>query len=152
MPDMVRAFMQRQPVLIRHPDAVRPWQHVLEPLRGYLQLIELLWEQGSGYAEAWNFGADEGDARPVSWIADHLAGLWGEGAGWKRDNAAQPHEAHYLKLDCTKAKTRLNWHPQVTLASALEWSVAWYKACLKKEDMRRYTFDQIARYQAAIHG
>lgn len=152
VPDMVRAFMQRQPVLIRHPDAVRPWQHVLEPLRGYLQLVELLWEQGNGYAEAWNFGADEGDARPVSWIADRLAGLWGEGASWKRDNVSQPHEAHYLKLDCTKAKARLNWHPQVTLASVLEWSVAWYKAYLKKEDMRRCTLDQIARYQAAIRG
>jgi CDP-glucose 4,6-dehydratase len=152
LPDTVRAFMQRQPVTIRRPDAVRPWQFVLEPLRGYLQLIELLWEQRSRYAEAWNFGPDEGDAKPVSWIADHLVTLWGEGARWARDGSVQPHEAAYLKLDCTKAKTRLDWHPKLSLGPALEWTVAWYKAHQEKADMRRFTLEQISRYQKMVHG
>lgn len=147
VPDIVRAFMQRQPVTIRRPDAIRPWQHVLEPLRGYLQLIELLWEQGGCYAEAWNFGPDEDDAKPVSWIADRLAALWGDGADWRRDSAPQPHEAGYLKLDCTKARTRMDWRPGLALAPALEWSVAWYKAYQQRQDLRRFTLDQIARYQ-----
>ena len=152
LPDIVRAFMQRQPVTIRCPDAVRPWQFVLEPLRGYLQLIELLWGQGDRYAEAWNFGPDEGDAKPVSWIADHLVTLWGEGARWTRDGSAQPHEAAYLKLDCAKAKTRLDWHPKLSLSPALEWTVAWYQAHQKKTDMRRFTLEQIARYQTLVDG
>ncbi len=147
LPDIIRAFMQRQPVLLRHPDAIRPWQHVLEPLHGYLQLIEALWEQGTDYAEAWNFGSDDSDTKPVSWIADHVVALWGEEASWKRDSAPRPHEAHHLKLDCTKAKTRLGWHPKLTLASALEWSAAWYKAYQRKEDMRRFTLNQISHYQ-----
>ena len=152
VPDIVRAFMQRQPVTIRCPDAVRPWQFVLEPLRGYLQLIELLWEQGGRYAEAWNFGPDEDDAKPVSWIADHLVTLWGEGARWTRDGSVQPHEAAYLKLDCAKAKTRLDWHPKLSLSPALEWTVAWYQAHQKKTDMRRFTLEQIARYQTLVDG
>lgn len=147
LPDIVRAFMQRQPVPIRRPDAVRPWQHVLEPLRGYLQLTERLWAQRDLYAGAWNFGPDADDAKPVSWIADRLAELWGEGAGWKRDSAPQLHEAACLRLDCAKAGTRLNWHPVLALAPALEWSVAWYKAHRNGEDMRRFSLDQVTRYQ-----
>lgn len=152
LPDIVRAFMRRQPVTIRRPDAIRPWQFVLEPLHGYLQLIELLWEQGGRYAEAWNFGPDEGDAKPVSWIADQLATLWGEGTSWSRDRATQPHEAGHLRLDCTKAKTRLDWHPKLSLSPSLEWTVAWYKAHQNKTDMRRFTLDQIARYQTMVDG
>lgn len=152
LPDIVRAFMRQQPVTIRRPDAVRPWQFVLEPLRGYLQLIELLWEQGGRYAEAWNFGPDEGDAKPVSWIADHLVTLWGGGTSWTRDGSTQPHEAGHLRLDCTKAKTRLDWHPKLSLSPALEWTVAWYKAHQNKTDMRRFTLDQIVRYQTMVDG
>lgn len=152
LPDIVRAFMQRQPVMIRRPDAIRPWQHVLEPLRGYLQLIELLWEHGGRYAEAWNFGPDEDDARPVSWIVDRLVTLWGEGARWTRDAAAQPHEAAYLRLDCTKARALLDWQPGLSLGPALDWTMAWYKAYRDKADMRRFTLDQIARYQTMVDG
>ncbi len=147
LPDIVRAFLKGHPVLIRHPDAVRPWQHVLEPLQGYLQLIELMWKQGGHYAGAWNFGADEDDAKPVSWIVDHLVTLWGNGACWTRDTSPQPHEANYLKLDCSKAKTRLAWRPRLTLASALEWSTEWYKAYQKSENMRRFSISQVERYQ-----
>jgi CDP-glucose 4,6-dehydratase len=152
LPDIVRAFLQRQPVSIRHPQAIRPWQHVLEPLHGYLQLIELLWEQGSRYAGAWNFGADENDAKPVAWIVDRFAALWGDGARWTRDSSPQPHEANYLKLDCSKAKTQLGWHPRLTLASALEWSAEWYMAYQKGDDMRRFSIEQIKRYQGMTCG
>lgn len=152
LPDIVRAFRQRQPVTIRRPDAIRPWQFVLEPLRGYLQLIELLWEQGGRYAEAWNFGPDEADAKPVSWIVDQLVTLWGEGARWTRDGSTQPHEAGHLRLDCTKAKTRLDWHPKLSLGPALEWTTAWYKAHQGKADMRRFTLEQISRYQKMVNG
>ena len=99
-----------------------------------------------------NFGPDEDDAKPVSWIADHLVTLWGEGARWTRDGSVQPHEAAYLKLDCAKAKTRLDWHPKLSLSPALEWTVAWYQAHQKKTDMRRFTLDQIARYQSMVNG
>jgi CDP-glucose 4,6-dehydratase len=150
LPDIVRAFTQRQPVAIRRADAVRPWQHVLEPLHGYMRLVEMLWNLGRACAEAWNFGPDESDAKPVSWIADRLASLWGEGAAWKRDSAPQAHEAGYLKLDSAKAKSRLGWRPALTLDQALEWSVAWYKAHRNREDMRRHTLDQIARYQSMV--
>lgn len=150
LPDMVHAFVLRQPVIIRRPDAIRPWQHVLEPLRGYLQLIELLWEQGGRYAEGWNFGPDEGDAKPVSWVADRLVTLWGDGARWVQDASIQPHEAAYLKLDCAKAKVRLDWRPKLTLGPALEWTLEWYKAHQGKADMRRFTLDQIARYQTMV--
>ncbi len=150
VPDIVRAFMQRQPVMIRCPDAVRPWQHVLEPLRGYLRLIELLWEHGGRYGEAWNFGPEEDDAKPVSWIADRLVTLWGEGARWTSDGSAQPYEAAYLKLDCTKAKARLDWQPGLSLGPALEWTLEWYKAHQGKADMRRFTLDQIGRYRVMV--
>lgn len=152
LPDIVRAFRQRQPVTIRRPDAVRPWQFVLEPLRGYLQLIELLWKQGDRHAEGWNFGPDETDAKPVSWIADHLVTLWGEGARWTRDGSTQPYETAYLKLDCAKAKARLDWNPKLSLGPALEWTVEWYKAYQEKADMRRFTLEQISRYQKMVNG
>lgn len=148
LPDIVRAFMLHQPVTIRRPNAIRPWQHVLEPLRGYLQLIELLWAHGGRYAEGWNFGPDEGDAKPVSWVADRLVELWGNGARWTRDGSAQPHEAAYLRLDCTKARTRLGWEPKLTLDPALEWALEWYKAHQGNSDMRQFTLGQIVRYQS----
>lgn len=149
LPDIVRAFLQRQPVSIRNPQAVRPWQHVLDPLHGYLKLIEMLWEQGNRYAEAWNFGADDSDAKPVSWIADRFVALWGDGARWRHDASLQPHEANHLRLDCSKARTRLGWRPGLTLDSALEWSAAWYRAYRENEDMRQFSVDQIERYQRA---
>ncbi|OAD20614.1 CDP-glucose 4,6-dehydratase, partial [Candidatus Thiomargarita nelsonii] len=113
--DIVNAFMEKRPVMIRHPNAIRPWQHVLEPLHGYLMLAERLWEKGATFAGGWNFGPNEQDAKPVSWIVDNLAKIWGKEAFWKNDSSPHPHEATYLKLDCSKAKSRLKWLPKLSL-------------------------------------
>ncbi len=147
IPDMVRAVTEDRPVLIRNPHAVRPWQHVLEPLSGYLLLAQRLCEEGAEYAEGWNFGPAEDDAKPVQWIAERVIRLWGDGASWVRDADEHPHEAHYLKLDCSKARGRLQWHPRWSLAHALEHVCAWHKAHLRNEDMRTVTLDQIQAYQ-----
>ncbi len=146
VPDVVNAFMEGRPVIIRSPRAIRPWQHVLEPLSGYLCLAEQLWERGAELAQGWNFGPDD-DARPVLWIVKYLADLWGEGAGWELDSAEHPHEAHYLKLDCSKAKSLLAWSPRLRLTTALEWTVEWYQGYRRDEDMRCLTEAQIARYE-----
>lgn len=147
VPDMVRAVADRRPVPIRNPHAIRPWQHVLEPLSGYLLLAQKLYEDGTAYAEGWNFGPREDDARPVQWIADQFTGLWGEGASWVLDGAEHPHEAHYLKLDCSKARMRLDWQPKWSLEISLRKIVAWQKAHLRNQDMRTFTLEQILEFQ-----
>ncbi len=149
IPDMIRAFGAGEPVVIRSPHAIRPWQHVLEPLRGYLLLAERLVQEGPAFAEGWNFGPAEDDAKPVQWIVERLAELWGEGAAWRLDGGQHPHEASYLKLDCAKARARLGWHPRWDLATALERIVAWYRAFKRGEDMRALTLQQIATYTDA---
>ena len=147
IPDMIRAFMAGQPVIIRNPQAIRPWQHVLEPLSGYLLLVQKLWENGSQYAEGWNFGPDENDAKPVVWIVTHLSKIWGENVSWQADiQTTHPHEAHYLKLDCSKAKSKLGWHPKWNLETALHTTVDWYKAYQQKQDMYPVMIDQIQTY------
>jgi CDP-glucose 4,6-dehydratase len=146
IPDMVQAFMQGTASLIRSPNAVRPWQHVLEPLAGYLALCEALWADGAD--EGWNFGPNIDDAKPVSWIADRLAQLWGGKAHWTLDNnASHPHEAAYLSLDIGKAGAHLGYAPRWVLNDALASIVAWYKAYAAGEDMGRVTGDQIAAFQ-----
>ncbi len=148
LPDLVRGFLGRQPVAIRSPEAIRPWQHVLDPLHGYLMLAERLWSDGHGYAEAWNFGPDESDARPVRWIADRMVASWGAAAAWRLDGESHPPEATYLRLDCTKAKERLGWRPLVSLDTALDWLASWYRDHHAGDDARRLTLDRIARYEA----
>jgi CDP-glucose 4,6-dehydratase len=148
VPDLMRAFLAGRACPIRSPSAVRPWQFVLEPLRGYLLLAERLAEEGSRAASGWNFGPGEADARPVSWIADELARLWGDGASWSRDGDSHPREATYLKLDSSKARTSLEWHPVLPLAGALEWIVEWYRGFHAGVDLRRLTREQIDRYEA----
>jgi CDP-glucose 4,6-dehydratase len=148
VPDILRALSGNLPVMVRNPLAIRPWQHVLEPLCGYLQLARKLFEEGGAYAEGWNFGPADQDARPVQWIVEQLIQLWGEGAIWKLDRVEQPHEAHYLKLDCSKAKARLGWQPRWALAQGLEKIVAWHKAQQRGENMREYSLQQIAAFQA----
>jgi len=145
----MRAFLEDRPVVIRHPDARRPWQHVLEPLRGYLLLAERLWEEGPAFAGAWNFGPNDEDVQPVSWVVEYLATLWGEGAHWRVDSGPHPHEARWLKLDCSKAKMLLGWFPQLSLDTALEWTVEWYRGYKRGEDPRHLTEAQIARYERA---
>lgn len=148
IPDIMRAIMAGESVIIRSPNAIRPWQHVLEPLNGYLTLAENLWESGALYAEGWNFGPNDEDARPVSWIVEHLTKMWGEGASWQLDTGINPHEATYLKLDCSKAKAKLKWMPKLPLEDTLDWIIEWYRAYLQSADMRQVTEAQIARYEA----
>lgn len=149
IPDMVRAVSQKRPVLIRNPHAIRPWQHVLEPLSGYLLLARRLHEEGAKYAEGWNFGPRDEDAREVQWIVERFTGLWGEGAAWTHDRAEHPHEARHLKLDCSKARNRLSWQPRWALGQALEHIAAWHKAHLRGENMREFSLKQILEYSGA---
>ncbi len=148
IPDIMRAIMAGESVLIRSPNAIRPWQHVLEPLNGYMTLAEQMWEDGATFAEGWNFGPNDEDARPVSWITEQLTRLWGEGASWQLDTKVNPHEATYLKLDCSKAKSRLKWQPKLDLGMTLEWIVEWYQAYMFEQDMQKITAAQIQRYAA----
>jgi CDP-glucose 4,6-dehydratase len=146
IPDVLRAFERNQPVTIRNPHAIRPWQHVLEPLSGYLTLAEHLHTQGQAFTEGWNFGPRAGDAKPVQWIVEHMVASWGNGARWQQDSGAHPHEANYLKLDISKAKARLNWQPRWPLATALEKITAWHQAYLASTNMHEFTMQQIADY------
>ncbi len=146
IPDVLRALAAGRPVTIRHPHATRPWQHVLEPLSGYLVLAQALWSQGQTMAEGWNFGPAEGDAKPVSWIVDKLVQDWGQGAAWVLDEDPQLHEASYLKLDCSKARARLNWHPAWSPEAALHRIVRWDRAWRAGTDMREYCLRDIAEY------
>jgi CDP-glucose 4,6-dehydratase len=152
IPDLMRAFIGGQSCLIRNPSAVRPWQFVLEPLRGYLMLAEKLSRDACGFASAWNFGPAEGDSQPVSWIADELAQSWGKRASWSHDSSPYPHEAHYLKLDTSKARDRLDWRPVLPLKQALQWIVEWYRGFASGEDLLRLTRMQIERYEALLPG
>ncbi|WP_231890223.1 CDP-glucose 4,6-dehydratase [Methylomonas methanica] len=148
IPDIIRAISQGQPVNIRNPHAIRPWQHVLEPLSGYLLLAEKLHEAGPNYAEAWNFGPNEDDAKPVRWIVEHLTMNWGEGASWVVDSGEHPHEAHYLKLDCSKAKARLAWSPRWCLQDTLNAIIIWQQAYRQGKDMHNVALQQIAQFQS----
>lgn len=148
IPDILAAFSTGTSVVIRNPHAIRPWQHVLEPLRGYLVLAEKLFTEGVEYAEAWNFGPVDEDARPVQWITEQLASLWSKGAGWQLDPGHHPHEATYLKLDISKARNRLQWSPILRLPDALQLIVQWAQAHAAEADMRDFTLNQIKAYQA----
>lgn len=148
LPDMMRSFMAEEAVAIRNPASTRPWQHVLEPLHGYMILAERLYGDSSSYAEAWNFGPDDDDAKPVEWLADRVCGLWGPSATWSNEsNASQPHEAGFLRLNCDKAKTRLGWQPRMNLEQALTWTVDWYQCFQRGDDIRQLTENQISNYE-----
>ena len=147
IPDIITAFQSAQPARIRNPHAIRPWQHVLEPLRGYLTLAERLYQDGPDYAEGWNFGPRDEDAKPVRWIVEQLAANWGKGATWLADARDHPHEATYLKLDISKARSRLDWHPKLNLKQALQLVVDWARASSSGEDMRQFTISQLQSYQ-----
>jgi CDP-glucose 4,6-dehydratase len=147
IPDLLRAFDAGQPAVIRSPHAIRPWQHVLEPLSGYLRLAERLYDTGAAFAESWNFGPDEADARPVAWIANRLVELWGEGARWEQDGGHHLHEAHYLKLDCAKAKARLGWVPRWSLEQSLRATVHWHRSYRRGANVRAMMLAQIEQFQ-----
>jgi CDP-glucose 4,6-dehydratase len=150
LPDLVRGFLSGKPVGIRRPHAIRPWQHVLEPLHGYIRLAEKLLIHDARYATAYNFGPSESDARPVSWIAEQMAGFWGDGASWVVDEAPSPHEAGYLKLDSSRARADLGWTPQLRLQEALELLVAWYRAWQSGSEMHGFTLNQIEQYRSRV--
>lgn len=152
IPDIMRAIEAGMPVRIRNPNAIRPWQHVLEPLSGYLALAEKLYSAGPEFAEGWNFGPADTDARPVQWIVDRLTRIWGEGASWELDGDSHPHEAGYLKLDISKVRSLLDWQPRWTLHQALEKIVDWQRAARSGADMREVTLAQIDTYLSEMPG
>jgi CDP-glucose 4,6-dehydratase len=147
IPDLMRAFLDGQACLIRNPAAIRPWQFVLEPLRGYLMLAERLAQKGRDFASGWNFGPAEADAKPVSWIADELVRLWGQPACWTRDSAVHPKEAEFLKLDASKARSCLGWRPALPLEHSLRWIVEWWRTFQQGGQIRSLTIAQIERYE-----
>jgi CDP-glucose 4,6-dehydratase len=148
IPDILRAFEAGRTVVIRNPMATRPWQHVLEPLAGYLILAQALWHHGAQYAEGWNFGPNDEDVKPVEWIVNSMAEMWGNEASWKLDDDPQPYEAKYLKLDISKAKSRLHWKPTWRLEHSLARIVDWHRAWLDGKNMNRHCQDEIAAYMA----
>jgi CDP-glucose 4,6-dehydratase len=150
IPDVIRAFSEKRPALLRYPDAVRPWQHVLDPLHGYLMLAERLCSDEEGWADAWNFGPSSDQSVSVGRIADRLAVLWGADASWRQDTSVQPEEAGALQLDSTKANRRLGWQPRLDLDSALCWTAEWYTAYFMGSDARATTLDQISRYREGL--
>jgi CDP-glucose 4,6-dehydratase len=149
IPDILRAFEKGMSVNIRNPASTRPWQHVLEPLSGYLALAERLTTDGPAYADAFNFGPVEEDAQTVQWIVEELTKHWGDGASWYLDCGSHPHEAHYLKLDCSKARSSLGWTPRWHLSQALQTIIDWHKAYKCGQDMRALCLQQIAAYSSA---
>ena len=146
IPDILRAFEKQQPVIIRNPLSTRPWQHVLEPLSGYLVLAQRLWQDGKAFAEGWNFGPKDDDCQPVQWILDKMVHFWGNGAHYEIDKSEQPHEANFLKLDCSKAAMRLKWHPKWRLEQTLEQIVHWHRAWLEGADMQAKCLQEIEKY------
>ncbi len=146
IPDILRAFSSKEPVVIRNPESTRPWQHVIEPLSGYLLLAESLWNNPTYYAEGWNFGPKDDDAKPVKWIVDKLIDIWGNGACARFDDSHQPHEASYLKLDISKAGQKLGWKPRWSLESALSNVVSWQQAWESGKDVRALCLEQINLY------
>jgi CDP-glucose 4,6-dehydratase len=148
VPDLLRGFIAGESTLIRNPLAIRPWQHVIEPLAGYLVLAQRLCTSPDRFVGAWNFGPADSDARTVGWIADRLVELWGRGASWRKDVSVHPHEAGTLKLDCSKAHALLNWQPRLNLEDALSLVVEWHLARQDGKDMREFTIGQIDRYES----
>ncbi len=146
IPDFIRAITSGREVQIRSPFAIRPWQHVLEPLSGYLKLAQLLYLEGTKYAQGWNLGPDDTDARNVEWITKTICELWGDNARYSVDKNPQPHEANYLKLDCSKAKNELGWFPKWNIHKTLESIVEWNKELLNGDDARVITEKQIEEY------
>lgn len=147
IPDFLRAMDAGETLKIRSPQSTRPWQHVLEPLSGYLMLAEQLHADSTGFAEAWNFGPADEDARSVRWIVERMAEMRND-VNWQCDETTQPHEAHYLKLDSSKAHNKLNWQPRWRLQTALQKTLEWHEAWRNGKDMRSATLAQINDYQS----
>ena len=150
IPDIVRAFAQGKVLKIRNPQAVRPWQHVLDPLNGYLMLAQKLYEEGSAFASAWNFGPNTSNLQPVRWIVEKTASMWGPTALWEIDEADHPYEDRMLQLDWSKAAQQLRWRPQLGLEEALSMSIEWYQHFLSGKNAREKCLEQISAYCAKV--
>lgn len=146
VPDIMRSILKHRTVAIRNPHAIRPWQHVLDPLNGYLQLAEKLWHKGREFAEGWNFGPNSGDDVPVGVLTQKIIDLWGHEAEWSAASGEHPHEAHHLSLDNAKARMKLGWQPVLSFADTIEWVVEWYQAYIKRQEMKSVTIQQIQRF------
>jgi len=149
IPDAIEAFEANTPLMIRNPLATRPWQHVLEPLSGYLILAQALYEQGSPFASGWNFGPRDEDNRAVQEVVNLLISGWGETARWEKEGSEQPHEANLLKLDCSKARSQLGWAPKWDLEMAVQKIVQWQKSFQAKENMQDVSLAQINQYMSS---
>ena len=147
IPDAIKAFEEGESLMIRNPLATRPWQHVLEPLSGYLVLAQALYKNGAKFDGGWNFGPHDEDARPVQEVINLLIAEWGSGANWKQDGGEQPHEAHSLKLDCSKARHYLAWVPKWGLEKAIKNIALWQRAYQAQSDMHQVSLQQIKQYQ-----
>ncbi|MCH7409679.1 CDP-glucose 4,6-dehydratase [Belliella sp. DSM 111904] len=146
IPDVVKAFNEKRPVVVRNPLATRPWQHVLEPLSGYLMLAESLFMEGKRFADAWNFGPNDDDCKNVKWILDQMIDIWGDGVSWLLDENPQPHEARFLKLDCSKAKSDLKWEPKWSIGEVLKLINKWNLAFLSNKNMHEKCLEEINIY------
>jgi CDP-glucose 4,6-dehydratase len=146
IPDIINSLTKNEEVLLRNPHSIRPWQHVFEPLFGYLTLIKKMYDNGSEYTGHWNFGPDDKDVKTVGYIANLMSELWGVNSPFSVNSTPQPHEAKFLKLDCSKAKSLLNWHPKWTTDKALEEIVLWHKAQLNREDLEKVSIEMLERY------
>jgi CDP-glucose 4,6-dehydratase len=150
LPDILRSIRNGDPVEIRNPNSTRPWQHVLEPLSGYLILAESLYgEDGLGFAEGWNFGPLDEDERSVEWIVNQMCNAWPHDASWTAQAGQHPHEANFLKLDTSKARQRLNWAPRWNIQTALVRTLDWHFAWIDGQNMRDVSLKQIREYQAS---
>lgn len=147
IPDVLRSFAKREPVIIRNPLSTRPWQHVLEPLSGYLLLAESLYQNGHDFASAWNFGPEDSDCKSVAWILDKMVAKWKDGVAWKLDKDPQPHEARFLKLDCSKAKAELQWSPIWNIETVIDKIYDWQNHLVQGADMQDYCLKEIHSYQ-----
>lgn len=146
IPDILKAFENSKSVVIRNPLSTRPWQHVLEPLSGYLVLAQNLYNEGDAFAEAWNFGPKEEDCKPVNWILDKMVEYWGRDAKWELDKNNNPHEAGFLKLDCSKASKELHWKPKWSLDHTLNLIVNWHQDWKSGKNMKDVCLKEIASY------
>jgi CDP-glucose 4,6-dehydratase len=146
LPDCMKALSTGRDIEIRNPHAIRPWQHVLEPLRGYLLLAERLDADAAGFGDAWNFGPVDEDARPVAWIVSRVVEQWGLGANWASTPGDAPHETTWLKVDSSRARMKLGWAPRLRLADGLAWTVEWHRRLNAGESARALTDAQLSRY------
>ncbi|NBC27276.1 MAG: CDP-glucose 4,6-dehydratase [Bacteroidetes bacterium] len=150
IPDIIRSFKKKTPVVIRNPAAIRPWQYILDLLHGYILLAEKLYNEPENYSEAWNFGPSDDDEKSVEYITEKMIDAWGKGASWTLDEGANPHEASYLKLDSSKARMHLKWASKMNLDNSLTSLTNWYKNYYQGADMKKVSGYQLDEFQERI--